>query len=90
MRFCRHYDVSEQYGESLAPVDRRFIEPLEDRMNPLPDGLPFGTFAGQVEIGQYAFEPVDNLGMALKPRVGATLFKKSFDLIHQILRGAPR
>ena len=90
MRLRRHYDVSEQHGESLAPVDRCFIEPLEDRMNLVPDGLPFGAFAGKVEIGQYAFEPVDHLGMALKPRIATTLFKKGFDLIHQILRGAPR
>jgi hypothetical protein len=85
MRLRRRYDVPEHHGERLTPVDRRFAEPFEDRMNLVPDGLPFGTFAGQVEIGQHAFESVDHLGMALKSRVGATLVKKGLDLVHRAL-----
>jgi hypothetical protein len=84
MRLRRHYDLPEQHGESFAPDDRCFIEPLEDRMNLVPDGLPFGTFAGQVELGQYALEPVNYLGMALKPWIDPAFVKEGFYLVHQV------
>jgi hypothetical protein len=43
------------------------------------------VFAGQVEFGQHAFEPVNQFGMALKPRIGAALVNKGFDLVHGLL-----
>jgi hypothetical protein len=49
----------------------------------IPDGLPFWVFARQVEFGQDAFEPVDDFGMALKPRIDTTFVKKGFDLVHR-------
>jgi hypothetical protein len=73
-------------GERTASVYRRFGEPFEDRVNPVPDGLSFGTFPGQVELGQHAFEPVDHFGMALKPGIGAALVKESLDLVHRYQR----
>jgi hypothetical protein len=85
----RRYDVPEHHDESLAPVDRRFAEPFEDGVNLVPDGLPFGTFAGQVEIGQHAFESVDHLGMALKPWIGATLLNEGFYLVHRAFTNGP-
>jgi hypothetical protein len=85
MRLRRRYDVLEHHGECLTPVDGRVGEPFEDRVNLVPDGLPFGALARQVEFGQHAFEPVDHFGMALKPRIGATLVKKGLDLVHRAL-----
>jgi hypothetical protein len=67
MRLRRCYDILKHHGERLTPVDGRVGEPFEDRVNLVPDGLPFGAFASQVEFGQHAFEPIDNFGMALKP-----------------------
>jgi hypothetical protein len=72
MRLRRRYDVLEHHGERLTPVDGRVGEPFEDRVNLVPDGLPFGALARQEEFGQHAFEPVDYFGMVLKPRVGTT------------------
>jgi hypothetical protein len=86
MRPGRRYDALEHHGERLAPVDRRFSEPFEDRVNLVPDGLPFRTFPGQVEIGQHAFEPVDHFGMALKPGIGAALVKEGLDFVHRYQR----
>jgi hypothetical protein len=59
------------------------VFPSKDYLKLLPDGLPFGAFAGEIELGQHAFEPVDHFGVALKPLIGATLVKKGFDLVHR-------
>jgi hypothetical protein len=58
-------------------------------VNLIPDGLPFGALAGEGEFGQHAFEPVDHLGMALKPWIGTTFVKKGFDLIHRASTSVP-
>jgi hypothetical protein len=55
----------------------------------IPDGFPLGVLTGEVEFGQHAFEPVYHFGMALKPRIGAALVKKGFDLFHRALTIAP-
>jgi len=49
----------------------------------VPDGFPFGALTIQIEFGQDTFEPVDDFGMALKPRVDTTFVKKGFDLVHR-------
>jgi hypothetical protein len=54
-------------------------------VNLIPDGLPLGVLTGEVEFGQHAFEPVHHFGMASKPRIGAALVKKGFDLFHALL-----
>jgi hypothetical protein len=59
------------------------VSVVQDRLNSIPDGLPFGAIACQVEFRQHAFEPVDHFGTALKPRIGATLVKKGFDFVHR-------
>src|ERR1700759_111039 len=82
MRLGRRYDALEHHGERLTPVDGRVGEPFEDRVNLVPDGLPFGALARQVEFGQHVFEAVDHLGMALKPWIPATLLNEGFDLVH--------
>ena len=52
MGLRRRYDVLEHHGERLTPVNRRVGCPFEDRVNLIPDGLPLGTLASQVEVGQ--------------------------------------
>ena len=89
MRLRRCYDVLEHHGERLTPVDGRVGEPFEDRVNLVPDGLPFGTLARQIEFGQYAFEPIDHFGMALKPWIPAALFNECFDLVHRAFTSGP-
>jgi hypothetical protein len=78
----------ERRGKRLAPVDRRIAEPFEDGMNLIPNDLPFGALAGQVEIGQHAFEPVDQLRTALKPWISTTFIEKGFDLLHRYQRSS--
>jgi hypothetical protein len=83
-RLRRRYDALEHHHESPAPpVDRHFGEPLEDRVNLVPDGPPFGTVPGQVELGRHDFEAVDHFEMALRPRIGAALVKEGLDLVHR-------
>jgi hypothetical protein len=86
---CLSDDALEHHGECLTAVDRRVGRPFEDGAHLIPDGFPLGTLTLQVEFGEDAFEPVDQFGMALKPWIGATLVKKGFDLIHNVLRGVP-
>ena len=66
-------DGLEHLGERLTPVDGRVGCPHEDVAELIPDRLPFWVVARQVEFGEHAFEPVDQFGMALKPRISATL-----------------
>jgi hypothetical protein len=61
------FDALEHHGEVLTPVDRRSGCPSKDRVNLIPDGLPFEAFACQVEFGRHAFEPIDHFRAALKP-----------------------
>jgi hypothetical protein len=84
MRLRRRYDVLEHRCECLTALDGCFGKPFRDRVNLVPEGLPFGALASQVEIGEHAFEPIDHFGMVLKPRVGATLVNKGFDLVHSL------
>jgi hypothetical protein len=77
------FDALEHHSEVLTAVDRRSGCPSEDRVNLIPDGLPFGALTSEVEFGQHAFEPVDHFGMVFKPRIGATFVKEGFDLIHR-------
>jgi hypothetical protein len=60
-------DALEHRGECPTPINRRVGCPREDGVKLIPDGLPFGAFASQIEFRQHAFEPVDHFGMALKP-----------------------
>jgi hypothetical protein len=78
-------DALEHRGECLTAIDRRVGRPFEDHANLIPDGFPLGTFTVQIELGQDAFEPVDQFGVALKPRIGTTLVKEGFDLVHRAL-----
>jgi hypothetical protein len=38
------FDALEHHGEVLTPVDRRSGCPSKDRVNLIPDGLPFEAF----------------------------------------------
>jgi hypothetical protein len=76
-------DALEHRGESLTPVNRRVGCPSEDGVKLIPDGLPFGALARQVEFGQHAFESVDHLGVALKPWIGATFVQEGFNFVHR-------
>jgi hypothetical protein len=51
-------DALEHHGECLTAVHRRVGRPLEDRANLIPDGVPLGTLAIQIEFGQDALDPV--------------------------------
>jgi hypothetical protein len=77
------FDALECHGEGLTPLDRRVGFSFKDRVNLIPDGLPFGALTSEVEFGQHAFEPVDHFGIVFKPRIGATFVKEGFDLIHR-------
>jgi hypothetical protein len=82
-------DVLEHHGDGLTPVDRRIGCPSENRPNLIPNGLPFGALTGEVDFGQHAFEPVDDLGMTLKPWIGATLVNEGFNLFHDAFTSGP-
>jgi hypothetical protein len=83
------FDTLKHHGEGPTPIDRRIGCPSEDRVNLIPDGLPFGAFARQVEFGQHAFEPIDHFGVVLKPFINATLFKKGINLVHLAFTSGP-
>jgi hypothetical protein len=86
---CLSVNALGHHSEGLTPVDRRIGCPIQDRLNLIPDGPPFGALTSEVEFGQHAFEPVDHLGMALKPWIGTTFVKKGFDLIHRVFTSGP-
>jgi hypothetical protein len=69
-RLPRHNDALEHHGERLTPIGRCVGSPFEHRVNLDPDGLPFGTLASQIELGQHAFEPVDQFRMACVRKLG--------------------
>src|SRR5262249_16864656 len=83
VRLSPCYDALEHHGERLTSVDRRLGFPFENGADLVPNNLPLGTLALQVEIVQHPFELINQFGMALKPCIGATLIEKGFDLVHR-------
>jgi hypothetical protein len=45
---CLSVDVLEHHTEDLTPVDRRVGCPFKDRVNLIPDGLPFGALTSDL------------------------------------------
>ena len=82
------HDALEHNGERLTPVDGRISEPLEDRVNPIPDGLPFGRRHPRGRIWSTQFRAGRPPRDGLEPRIGSTFVEEGFDLVHRHRRSS--